>query len=109
MALLKGKHNIAEIGGVRCTVVETGATAGRVDFLKKLLEANRFEVKTEPEKAKDGSLLDTFVIGITDIVANPVIALYQKKLLRPDGHVVTPAYWNQWSGQDTLPYWQVRQ
>ena len=107
MALLKGKHNIAEIQGIRCTVVETGATAERAKFLKELLEFNRYDVRMEQEKAKDGTLLESFVVGITDILTNPVVVLYQKKLFRPDGEVVSPVYWNQWIGQDTIPYWQV--
>jgi hypothetical protein len=108
MALLKGKHNIAEIEGVRCSVIETGAGAARVAFLQDLLVHNHYEVKTEQEKAKDGSPLETFMVGVTDILCNPVIVLYEKKLVRPGGEVVTPAYWNQWPGQDTLPYWQVK-
>ncbi len=107
MAALKGKHNIAEIDGVRCTVVETGLSPERGEFLKSLLEFNRYEVKMAPEKAKDGTPLDTFVLGVTDVLFNPVIVLYQKKLFRPDGEVVTQAYWNQWAVNDTIPYWQV--
>lgn len=107
MAALKGKHNIAEIDGVRCTVVESGITAERAEFLKSLLQFNRYDVKMMQEKAKDGSPLDTFLVGVADILFNPVIVLYQKKLFRPDGEVVTQAYWNQWSVDNTLPYWQV--
>lgn len=108
MALLKGKHNIAEIEGVRCTVVETGCTVERAGFVKELLEFNRYEVKMEAEKAKDGSPSGTFILGVTDIIFNPVIVLYQKRLFRSDGTVVTPAYWNQWPDQDAIPYWQVK-
>jgi hypothetical protein len=108
MALAKGKHNIAEIEGVRCTVIETGATPERAEFLKELLGFNGFVVKMEKEKAKDGTPLETIVIGITDILFNPMIAVYEKKLFRKDGLTVTPAYWNQWPDQDTLPYWRVQ-
>ena len=38
---LKAKHIVEEINGTRCTVVEKGATAGRVDFLRELLEFNK--------------------------------------------------------------------
>ena len=85
MALTKGKHNIVEIDGIRCTLVETGVTAERLEFLKNLLSFNKFSVKSEQEKAKDGTLLNTFFIGVTDILFNPAIALYQKKMFRPDG------------------------
>jgi hypothetical protein len=108
MALTKGKHNIVEIDGIRCTLVETGVTAERLEFLKNLLSFNKFSVKSEQEKAKDGTLLNTFFIGVTDILFNPAIALYQKKMFRPDGEFVTPAFWNQWADQQSIPYWQVK-
>jgi len=108
MALTKGKHNIAEIEGVPCSVVETGINGERMNFLKDLLGFNEYTVKTENEKAKDGTSLGTFVIGITDILFNPMIAVYQKKLFRKDGKVVSPAYWNQWQDQLEVPYWQVQ-
>ena len=107
MALSKGKHTIVEIAGVRCTLVESGASVERAEFLKNLLTYNKFEVKVEREKAKDGTELDTFSIGVTDILFNPMIAVYEKKILRPDGEIASPAYWNQWPGQHELPYWQV--
>jgi hypothetical protein len=108
MALTKGKHNIAEIEGMRCTVIETGVAQERTEFLKTLLVFNGYEVKIEKEKAKDGTELETFVIGLTDILFNPMIVIYEKKLFRKDGLTVTPAYWNQWPGEDTLPYWKIQ-
>jgi hypothetical protein len=108
MALTKGKHNIAEIEGIRCTAVETGATQERGEFLKNLLVFNGYDVKMEKEKAKDGTELETYVIGISDILFNPMIVVYERKLFRKDGLTVTPAHWNQWPEQDTLPYWKVQ-
>jgi len=108
MALTKGKHNIAEIGGVRCTVIESGISDERAAFLNDLLSFNKYEVKTEKEKAKDGSLLETNVIGVTDILFNPMMGVYQHKLFRNDGREVRPAYWNQCPDQWDLPYWQVK-
>ena len=108
MALNKGKHNIAEIEGIRCTVIETGAGKERAEFLTNLLGFNGYDVKVEKEKAKDGTEPGTFVIGITDILFNPMIVVYEKKLIRKDGLTVTPSYWNQFVDQDTLPYWQVQ-
>jgi hypothetical protein len=107
MASLKGKHNIVEIEGVRCSLVESGMSAERMAFLKELLAFNRYTVKTESEKAKDGSVLNTFVIGVTDVLFNPVIVLYQKKLFKPNGDVINPAFWYQWPESDSIPYWQV--
>jgi hypothetical protein len=108
MALSKGKHTIAEIEGIRCSVVESGVTPERAEFLKNLLVFNGYEVKMEKEKGKDGTELETFVIGLTDNLFNPMIVVYEKKLIRKDGLTVTPDYWNQKPGQDALPYWQVQ-
>lgn len=107
--MLKGKHTVIEIEGVRCTVVETGVSDERLAFLKEILEHNRFTVKTDREKAKDGTALATSVIGVTDLVFNAMIALYERKLLRKDGHVLNPAYWNNWPDQDwDIPYYLVQ-
>lgn len=107
MGLNKGKHTVAEIEGIRCTVVETGLSESRAFFLKELLVINHFEVKMEIEKSKDGSSLGTYVLGVTDILFNPVIAVYGQRLARNDGHKVTPAYWNQWQADPNIPYWMV--
>lgn len=107
MALNNGKHIVTEIEGIRCTVIETGLKESRCQFLKELLQQNGYEVKTEKEKAKDGTPLDTLVLGVTDIVFNPMIRVYEQKILRPDGRPVTPAYWNQWAVDPDLPYWMV--
>jgi hypothetical protein len=108
MAKLSGKHNIAEIEGTRCTVVETGATEARAAFLKELLEFNRYEVKAEQEKSKEGAPLGTCILGVTDLLFNPVIAVYQRILFRKDGKTVTPRYWDQNPDQDDIPYWMVQ-
>jgi hypothetical protein len=107
MALNKGKHVIAEIEGNRSTVIETGLNESRCLFLKELLQQNGYEVKMEKEKAKDGAPLETWILGVTDIIFNPVIRVYEQKLFRHDGHSVTPAYWNQWAVDPDLPYWMV--
>ncbi|MEI7980433.1 MAG: hypothetical protein WCI71_02195 [Bacteroidota bacterium] len=108
MAQLKGKHTISVIEGVPCTVIETGVSPERATFLKEILSFNGYEVKTEAEKAKDGTSQNTAIIGITDILINPVVILYQKKLFRKDGEVVSPAYWYQWPDQWEIPYWKVQ-
>ena len=41
-------HPFEELGGVKCAVVERNVPAGRVAFLKELLEHNGFEVVTVP-------------------------------------------------------------
>jgi len=108
MIMLKGKHTVAEIGGVRCTVVETGTTDERARFLKEILEFNGYMVKTEKEKSKDGSALPTSVIGVTDILFSAMISLYERNLLTKDHHVLNPAFWNQWPEETwNMPYYMV--
>ena len=107
MSLKKGKHIVAEIEGVRCTVVETGLSENRAAFLKELLVHNDYTVKSEKEKAKDGSVMESFILGVTDLLFNPVITIYQHRIIRKDGKEATPAYWNQWPADNDLPYWQV--
>jgi len=107
MALNKGKHNVGEIEGVRCTIIETGISKERADFLKELLILNGFEVKIQQEITDPPSNPGTFTIGVTDIVFNPVIAVYQKRLVRKDGKKVTPAFWNQTGVEEEKPYWLV--
>lgn len=103
MALNKGKHLVEEIDGVRCTVVEKGITPERAEFLKKLLELNGYEVKTVEEA--DAA---TFKLGVTDILFNPIIDVYERRLKSPSGKRVTPAYWLQESNRETeaeVNYW----
>lgn len=108
MSLDKGKHLVQEIEGVFCTVVETGINAGRLKFLKELLEFNHFEVKTEEKPASEEEPA-TFTIGVTDAVFNPVIAVYELALKRPDnGEIVSPAFWNQEKEIEGVPYFDYR-
>lgn len=108
MITLKGKHTVTEIEGVRCSLAGTGISEARKDFLRELLALNGYEVKTEPEKSKDGAPTGTWMIGVTDLAFNPVIAVYAHKLQRNDGLEVTPAYWEQRGPQADIPYWQVK-
>jgi hypothetical protein len=86
MSLNKGKHIVEEIDGARCSVVEKGATPERTEFLKKLLEFNGYTVKT----ALEGEA-ETFKIGVTDLLFNPVVDVYKRSLKSFTGHKVTPA------------------
>lgn len=103
MALNKGKHLVEEIDGVRCTVVEKGITPERAEFLKKLLEQNGYKVKT----AEEADLV-TLKLGVTDLLFNPIIDVYERRLKSPSGKRVTPAYWLQESNKETeaeVNYW----
>jgi len=101
---LKAKHIVAEIAETRCTIVENGATKERVDFLKKLLEFNGFKVLIAEESPIEASPI-LFTIGVTDLIFNPVIAVYEMSLKTPDGQNVSPDYWNQRSINSSDEYW----
>lgn len=99
-ALNKGKHIVEEIDGSRCTIVEKGIDENRMNFLKELLEFNKYEVKVVPDKDSK------YNVGVTDIIFNPIIAIYEKMLHTPDGNVVTPALWNQYTTHPPKFYWK---
>lgn len=102
MALNQGKHIIEVIDGKRCTLVESGMDAQRKEFLKTILEFNSYEVKEVVDEA------GLWKIGVTDVVFNPIIDVYKRKLLSPNGHRITPAYWLQLTDQQTedqVNYW----
>lgn len=107
MSLNKGKHNVGEVDGVRCTIVETGITKERADFLKELLRINGLVVKIQEEITDPPVTPKTYTLGVTDILFNPVIAVYQKSLKTKEGRKVTPAYWNETGVQEMIPYWLV--
>lgn len=108
MSLQKGKHITKEIDGTYCTVVETGISEKRMKFLKELLTFNGLEVKVSETPASEGNKA-TFELGVTDLVFNPVIAVYEKSIKRPDGKPITPAFWNQEEEVERLPYFDYRE
>jgi hypothetical protein len=104
MPLNKGKHIVEEIDGVRCSLVEKGVSPERTEFLKKLLELNGYTVKVASEAEAE-----TFKIGVTDLLFNPVIDVYKRRLKSFSGKKVTPAYWLQQTDQETekeVNYWK---
>ncbi len=107
MPLSKGKHIVNEVEGVRCSIVESGASESRVKFIKELLQLNGYEVKVEADKKKAETDPTTYIIGVTDILFNPTIVVYQKRLKTKEGHVVTPNYWNEKKNDLYVPYWSV--
>jgi hypothetical protein len=103
MALNKIKPVVEEIDSVRCVVVESGLDEKRAGFLAEILALNNYEIKSY--KAEDG----TITLGVTDIMFNPVLDVYKRKLKSPTGHKVTPAYWLQKSTEETekeVNYWK---
>ena len=102
---LKAKHTVEEINGIRCTVIEKGITAERVVFLKDLLEFNKLKVEVAEIPAKEEGAASTFTVGVTDIVFNPTIAVYEMKLKTREGKSVSPAYWEQYTSDCNDEYW----
>ena len=104
--VLKAKHIVEELNGIRCTIVEKGASTGRIHFLKNLLEFNGFQVKISEEAQANPDEPKLYTIGVTDIVFNPVIAVYERSLKTPSGQRVSPAYWEQKDSNSKDEYWE---
>ncbi len=119
-------HISEEINGVKCAIVEKNASAGRASFLKQLLSFNKYTVEiaaTPPPKTavptvpKENEEVpspalppETFTVGVTDMMFNPINAIFGRLLHTQDGHVVTLAYWNQKdkSSHDEIPYYETK-
>jgi hypothetical protein len=117
-------HQFEELEGVKCAVVEKNVSKSRVEFLQRILAYNGYNVvvvPTPPPKAAppktaappaDSDVQEvpateaSFVVGVTDVMFNPVNAIYGRLLKLPDGHVVTLAYWQQKEtrSHDDIPY-----
>jgi hypothetical protein len=118
-------HTSEELNGVRCAIVEKNVTKERALFLQQLLLFNKYQVEIaptpppkplpakppaegEPPPPPPDPLPETFTVGVTDMMFNPINAIFGRILHTPDGHVVTLAYWNQKekSSHDEIPYYQ---
>jgi hypothetical protein len=105
---LGGKHLFGSIDDVRVTFVEKQVDQDRAEFLKLLLEHNGFEVLFKEEKRSSEDDPVRYTVAVTDMVFNPTVWVYQRKLRTFDGRKVTPDYWHQRS-EDTAPqYWKTR-
>jgi hypothetical protein len=126
MALNKN-HEFEELDGVKCGIVEKNVAPDRVQFLKDLLEYNRFTVvvvpspppkaaasviKTEGEEAATPEPVITtpvtFTVGVTDYTFNATNAIFGRLLKAKNGQVVTLAYWQQKENvsNDEVPYFE---
>lgn len=123
MAINKN-HEFEELNGVKCAIVEKNASQERVDFLKGLLERNRFTVvvvPSAPPKAAPAPTVtegaeiaaplqppSSFTIGVTDVSFNPTNAIFGRLLKTAEGHIVTLAYWQQKEvvAHDEIPYFE---
>lgn len=123
MAINKN-HEFDDLVGIKCSIVEKNVSAERVEFLKQLLEFNRYTVVVVPSPApkaaapaapKEGETISqpapapsTFTIGVTDLKFNPTNAIFGRMLRTKDGHIVTAAYWQQKDSvsNDEIPYFE---
>jgi hypothetical protein len=128
MAINKN-HEFEELDGVKCAIVEKNASQQRIDFLKPLLEFNKYTVvvvASPPPKATATAAATpaatetpvepappapaTFTIGVTDVTFNPTNAIFGRSLKTRDGHTVTLAYWQQKEtvSRDDVPYFSKK-
>jgi hypothetical protein len=122
MAINKN-HPFEDIDGVKCAVVESGATPERAAFLKELLELNGYTVivagEAPPKPAPASPSADgtpappppveppsKFKIGVTDVSFNTTNAIFGRLLKTREGKVVTMAYWLQKDNvsREEIPY-----
>ena len=132
MAINKN-HEFEDLGTSKCAIVEKNASAERVQFLKTLLEFNKYEVvvvespapKAAPA-APVAALVEgeaaapapaapapppaptTFTIGVTDLCFNATNAIFGRQLKTTDGHIVSLAYWQEKESvsNDEIPYFE---
>lgn len=123
MAINKN-HLFEDLDGVKCAIVESNITAARAEFLKSLLEFNRYTVviaAAAPPKAAPAKPVaegetpppppppaeEKFTLGVTDVTFNPTNAIYGRLLKTKEGRIVTMAYWLQKEtfSHDEIPYY----
>ena len=110
---LNATHTFEDLGEIKCAIVEKNCSQARVDFLKQLLELNKFTVlvvPSPPPKAApkpvvvEGEIIPeidepiaptTFNVGVTDVSFSPINAVFNRELKIESGQVVTKDYWYQ--------------
>ena len=128
MAINKN-HEFEDLGTSKCAIVEKNASPERVQFLKTLLEFNKYEVvvvdspapKAAPAAPVEGEAPapapaapatppapTTFTIGVTDLCFNATNAIFGRQLKTTDGHIVSLAYWQEKESvsNDEIPYFE---
>lgn len=96
------KRQIEEIDGIRFTVVEKGVSENRKNFLKDILELNKYAVKVVANEDT------TFNILVQDLFFNPIISIYDSSLKNHKGEIISPAFWNQDTEVCDSRYWIVK-
>ena len=108
MAITNAKHLVGEIDGVRCTIIESGISLERVAFLRDLLEFNNLEVREKDEPSETPGEESKYTIGVTNLLFNPVFAIYERQMKTREGSAVTPGYWKQECSECDPRYWVRR-
>jgi len=132
MAINKN-HEFEDLGTSKCAIVEKNASPERIQFLKTLLEFNKYEVVVVDSPAPKAAPAapapapvegeapapapasaapieppapTTFTIGVTDLCFNATNAIFGRQLKTADGHIVSLAYWQEKESvsNDELPY-----
>lgn len=109
MAINNAKHIIGEIDGIRCTIIETGASLERAAFLTDLLGFNNLEIREVQEPAVVQGEEPKYTIGVTDLYFNPVFAIYERQLKTREGSIVSRGYWLQECIECGPFYWERRE
>ena len=135
MAINKN-HEFEDLGTSKCAIVEKNASAERVQFLKTLLEFNKYQVVVVDSPAPKAAPVapaapvaapvegeapapapaapapppapTTFTIGVTDLCFNATNAIFGRQLKTADGHIVSLAYWQEKESvsNDEIPYFE---
>ncbi|MBS1639535.1 MAG: hypothetical protein JSR12_05720 [Bacteroidetes bacterium] len=116
MAINKN-HEFEELNGIKCAIVEKNVLQERINFLKPLLEGNGYTVVVIPSPPPKvatttdvvpAETIATFTIGVTNLMFNPINAIFGRLLRTNNGHIVTLAYWQQKEtvSNDELPYYE---
>lgn len=108
MQLISGKHNFGDLDGQTVTFVEKNITRERADFLKQLLEHNNIPVIVQVVPGATEDIPTTYTVATPDLVFNPVVYVYQRRLRTLDGRKVTPAYWRQQTEETKPEYWEFQ-
>ena len=102
----QGKHVFGSIGETRVTFIEKKIEKERLDFLVELLEHNGLEVVVEELKRRNEEDPQLYNLGVTDMVFNPTIWIFQRKMKTLDGRKATQDYWFQREGKVKPQYWK---
>ncbi len=98
---LNPHHTVAELDGKPCSIVEKNITPERASHIAGILSASGLEVVTVNQDEK-------VTVGVTDILFNPVMAVYNRYLKTSEGKVVTPALWFHNDSASKGLYWLRR-